>query len=86
MGLTPPQARLLRFIQAEARDGRVPSYREMMAAVGVRGARSIHAIVHALAQRGHVAIERGRSRSVRVLVQQGERRLVFIPVAQGGAA
>lgn len=77
---THAQRKLLAFIQAEAREGRVPSYQEMVEGTGVRGKARMREAVHSLIERGHVTAEYAKPRSVRVLVNSGGQRFTFEPV------
>ena len=78
IGLTHQQRRLLDFIQAEAREGRVPTFREMQAATGCR-LQPLHKMVKALKERGHITSDYRRPRSLRALIETNGHRYTFQP-------
>jgi repressor LexA len=66
-GLTPPQQRLLDFLQAEAQAGRpVPTLREIARRFGYRSHRAASCHLDALRRKGFIESERGKARSLRV--------------------
>jgi len=93
-GLTHRQADLLRFIAAYqfANDGISPSYRECLAAIGHTGSSksTIHWLMTALEERGHIRRLRGRARAIRILrdvpvsTAPDGTPLIFIPIPPAG--
>ncbi len=67
--LTPKQAELLDYIRGymETSGGVAPSYSEMVAGIGLTAKSNIHRLLGGLAERGHIAQIKGRSRSVVLL-------------------
>lgn len=67
-GLTPRQARGLAFIRGfiETR-GHAPSYREMAEGLGYTSTAPVHALVHRLRDRGHIAIAARAHRNIEVI-------------------
>lgn len=68
LGLTKSQKELLDFIRAyAAKNGYAPSYDEMKDALGLNSKSGIHRMVHALAERGHIALSANRARSIEII-------------------
>lgn len=65
-GLTPAMAQVKALI-AGAGEGPTPSYQEMAIAVGLRAKSGISRIVGQLEERGHIARDPGRARSLRIV-------------------
>lgn len=64
-GLTKRQAELLKFIREyHARHGMTPTYREMLAALGLASLSGIHRIVSGLEERGHIRRLPAHGRSI----------------------
>jgi repressor LexA len=67
-GLTARQRDLLSFIEAQLESkGIAPSYGEMMSGVGFASKNSVHRLVHALRERGHIDMLPNRARSIIIL-------------------
>lgn len=65
VGLTGKQRDLLNFIKAYSDENECsPSYDEMRLAMGLRSKSGIHRLLHALAERGAVALMPNRARSI----------------------
>ncbi len=81
VGLTPQQARALRYIAGyvQASEGVSPTYSEVRDALGVRSNSSVHRALVALEERGCIHRLPHRSRAVDLLVP------VAIPRAPDGA-
>ena len=67
--LTAQQARLLAFIEAQALHGVSPSYDEMCAHIELASKSSIHRLVIALEERGHIRRLPNRARTITVVAQ-----------------
>lgn len=68
--MTPPtkeQARTLEAIRALSVDGVSPSYRELMAELGHKSVSRIHVLLSGLKDRGLVAFDYNRPRSMRII-------------------
>jgi SOS-response transcriptional repressor LexA len=67
--LTPKQSALLTYIKdyMAAHDGTAPSYAEMMDGTGQSSKASIHRLLTGLAERGHIAHMKNRTRAIVVL-------------------
>lgn len=69
IGLTQRQGDVLAFLKAEARAGRpAPSFDEIAAHLGLRSKASVHRIVTALEERGHLVRMPFRARAVGLAV------------------
>lgn len=68
LGITPRQAKVLRFIKTYYSDteGVPPTYQEISAACGFTKS-GVHAVVTALVERGHLTKLDGRTRSLAVV-------------------
>jgi repressor LexA len=67
-GLTPTQAKALEFIKGFiAERGYSPSFREIMVGLGYESTCSVHRVLQMLVERGHIAYQRARRRSLVVL-------------------
>ena len=66
--MTPKQARILSYIiERQSSDGVSPSYREIIAATGIKGKGNIARYVQMLERDGWIAREPYNARSIRVL-------------------
>lgn len=67
--LTPKQAELLSFIRSymETSGGVAPSFSEMAKGTSINSKSGIHSILSGLVERGHIAVMKGRSRSITLL-------------------
>lgn len=63
--LTPKQAELLRYLQAQD-PANMPTHREIAAALG-EASNSTHRKLHVLKDRGFITLTPGKSRSIRVI-------------------
>jgi repressor LexA len=67
--LTPRQEAILRFLtRFHSEHGRPPTRQELCAAFGFRSPNAAQCHLHALAEKGLIAIDRGRARGIRLLV------------------
>lgn len=67
-GLTPSQARVRAFVlDFQRRHGVGPRYADVMAGLSLRSKATVHGLVERLAERGHVVVAPGRTRSLRVI-------------------
>ncbi|ETW11080.1 LexA repressor [Roseivivax marinus] len=63
-GLTVRQSEALDFISSHLNGGRCPSFDEIRVALGLGSKGSVHRIVDALGERGHLVRLHGRARSL----------------------
>lgn len=66
IGLTPPQARALDAIKRLTRDGVPPSYRQLGEELGMASQSAVHRLIVRLRDRGFVAFEPRKARSLRI--------------------
>jgi len=81
---TTRQRDLLRYIHGYVREhGEAPTVREMVAAMGISSHCSLHKMLSALVERGHLRRHPTRARGLDVLVHLGTetRRFVSVVVA-----
>ena len=66
---TPKQAALLAFIRSymERSGGSAPTYTEMMAGTAETSKSGVHRLLMGLQDRGHIAMMKGRARSITLL-------------------
>lgn len=66
--MTPRMREVYDFVDAFIRqNGFSPSYEEIGEAVGVGSRSTIHRVIKALAERGHIRMLKGRSRSIEIV-------------------
>ena len=81
--LTHAQQRIFDFIQTEIHAGRpVPTHREIAARFGFRSSRAAACHLEAIQRKGHIAVERGKARSLRLTspLHKLRSRLANIPL------
>ena len=79
-GLTRKQGEALRFIREYIRTHHgSPSYEEMRREFGLSSKSGVHRLIHALVERGRIAVDHNRARSLRVIEAQTERRKPAAP-------
>ncbi|WP_217126626.1 transcriptional repressor LexA [Hydrogenophilus thiooxidans] len=89
--LTPRQEAILRFLtRFHNEHGRPPTRQELCAAFGFRSPNAAQCHLQALAEKGLIAIDRGRARGIRLLVAaeavlDAERGRTASPAAEGAA-
>jgi SOS-response transcriptional repressor LexA len=72
-GLTPRMALCLKAIRELTVDGVPPSYDQLAFEMGLTAKSGVHRVVHKLVERGFIAFDSGRYRSMRI-VDDGPKR------------
>lgn len=70
--MTPKQKRCLDAIQQLTKDGVPPSFDELREHLGLASKSGVHRLVHGLAERGYIAFQPDKRRTLQIVSHQAE--------------